>query len=178
MAAHHMADCLSLSLALGILAALDVVYGVPGVAILADTYLYTSAPPTHFVPIPLLFVLLGGVLVLAALVFAVPVAALAVMVAVRRHGRWIAAAWGLVIALAAGAIYALMFAPEGLRQWLAITGQSLPGTRRGIVVAGVALLLPLSALVYGFCRRMPSRWVPVSCGIVGALMAAGLIVAR
>lgn len=62
--------------------------------------------------------------------------------------------------------------------WLAITGQSHPGTLRGTAVAGIALLLPLGALVYGFWQRIPSRWVPVGCVAAAALLAVGLVVTR
>lgn len=64
------------------------------------------------------------------------------------------------------------------RAWLAITGQSHPGTLRGTAVAGIALLLPLGALVYGFWQRIPSRWVPVGCVAAAALLAVGLVVTR
>lgn len=163
----------AISLTLGIIAAVDAVLGVLGVALLADVYTHFGSGISG-----LLFVIIAVVLLIGALALALPVAVLAVVAAARRRPRWVAAAWVVMDVLAAGAIYTLMYAPDRWRAWLGITGQSHPGTLRGMTVAGIALLLPLGALVYSFWRQVPSRWVPVSCSLVGALLAAVLIVTR
>ncbi|HEX6797199.1 MAG TPA: hypothetical protein VF116_05750 [Ktedonobacterales bacterium] len=162
----------SISLALGTCAAADFLLGGSGVALLA--YMYT-----HFAGFGIngmFFDIIAVLLLIGALALALPVAVLAVMTAARRRPRWVIAAWVVMVLLAAGAIYTLMYAPDQWRAWLAITGQSHPGTLRGTAVAGIALLLPLGALVYGFWQRIPSRWVPVGCVAAGALLAAGLVV--
>lgn len=164
----------SISLALGICAAIDVVLGVPGVALLA--YIYTHF--TGFGINGMLFAIIAVLLLIGALVLALPVAALALIVAARRRPRWAIAAWVVMDVLAAGVIYMLMYAPVQWRGWLGITGQSHPGTLRGTATAGIALLLPLGALVYAFWRQASARWVPAGCVAAGTVLAAGLVMTR
>lgn len=164
----------SLSLTLGICAAADFLLGGSGVALLA--YIYT-----HFAGFGVngMFIVIAALpLVLGGLVLAVPVAVLAVLVALRRRDSWVATVWMLVSALTAAGIYLVMFAPLVWRQGLGVTGESHQGTLRGTAVAGIALLLPLGAIVYGFWRRVPSHWVPVGCAVAGMLLAACLVITR
>jgi hypothetical protein len=121
-------------------------------------------------------IIAGALLVMGGLVLALPVAVLAVVVAIRRRQSWAIAAWVAMTALAAGAIYLVMYAPPAWRQSVGITGESDAGTLRGTMAAGIALLLPPAALFYGFWHAAPSRWAPVVASVLGVSLAADLII--